>query len=494
MYDLISNNQRKSASTRLDHPPSAPATKSLIGNSLPKLRTNPRVGPPGGSTSARNSLLLHFSEVTATISNNNEEDSMPLSPAATSHLVEILQYCKTIIDFNNPQTMNSRCKKADYLTRLFNSVNNVHVFRNLTDDIRAEIFEMIKINLIREIPPIPLTIIYADSRVPLNTNSWLHLSLIHRILFSFVSNSEVSQLQNLLTKEFLTNFVALLESPDPKETAAVETFVLLVFDSVSGYRQILFQIIVRQILKYQENFALYPCVAPCLQFLLHFLKAQPLPLKPTFFQMYKTIIFPLMSSQLSSEFFSPFNQLAEFFVQQDPTISTWTLQEMVKHWPKTDTNKECSFISHFTYIAPYIPPNDILESGKIIFSILKQSLESLNFKTNVAALNVISNRNFIIVFSAFASQLIPLIMNGVNKCSQHWNVAVQKSAIDAVRVLVSVLSDIRKGIDLSLLEKEAQEKETVLISGWNFVLDEASKNDSTLDVETIKENISKLIV
>lgn len=422
----------------------------------------------------------------------NEEEAVPLSPAATSHLVEILNYCKIIVDFNNPQTLNSRCKKADYLTRIFNSVNNSHIFRSLTDDLRVEIFEMIRINVIREIPPIPLTIIYADSKVPLNTNSWLHLSLIHRILFSFVSNSETSFLQKLLTKEFLTSFVALLESPDPKETQAVEAFIILVFDSVSGYRQILFQIILRQILKYQDNYTLYPCISPCLRFLLHFLKAQPQPLKPPFFTMFKSIVFPLIYTQMAYEFAPPFTQLTEYFIQQDGSLSVWTLNELIKHWPKTDTNKECSYLGHFTTIAPYLPPNSILDCGKTMFTILQQSLVSLNFKINVAALSVIANRNFLIVFSSFSSQLIPMIMHGVDHCSHHWNVAVQKAAVDAARVLIGLNPDIGSKYDSSKAQQEKQAIKERLANGWMAVAQEAVKSDNSIEPDELLKLINAL--
>lgn len=461
-------------------------------NSLPKLRINPKSGPPSGFTSAKNLTLMQVS-VEQTQQEKQDETPLTLSPALATQFVEALQFCKTIVDFDNPQTINMRSKKADYLTKIFNTVNNVHVFRSLDESLRVELFDMIKVNILREIPPIPLTIIYADSRIPINTNSWLHLSTVHRILYSFVSNSEISALQNLLTKDFLTRYITLLESPDPKEIQAVESFILLVFDTVSGYRQIIFQIILRQLLKYRDNYMLYPCVAPCLRFLHHFLKAQTLPLKSPFFTLYKTIIFPLISSQMSSEFFGPFNQLAEFFESQDGTISTWTLYELVKHWPKTDTNKETAFLSHFSYLAPHLPPKDIESCGLIIFNILKESLDSLNFKTNISALNVITNKNFLIVFSSFSTKLVPIILKGVDRCSTHWNVVVSKAALDAARVLMSVNHDVGSRLEIGRIESERNRAIQSKRRNWEVLVEEVTKNDkNNFDKEEILQRIDVL--
>lgn len=417
---------------------------------------------------------------------------MPLAPATANHLHEIIQFCKIIVDFDNPQTMNNRSKKADYLTQIFNAVNNAHIFRGLDEALRVEVFEMVKINLIRVIPPIPLTIIYADSRIPINTNSWLHLSTIHKILYSFVQNSELSSLQILLTKDFLSGFAGLLESPDPKETQAVESFIQLVFDTVSGYRQIIFQIIIRQLLKYSDNYMLYPCVAPCLRFLLHFLKTQTLPLKTPFYSLYKNIIFPLICSQMSYEFFLPFNQLAEFYETQDGSIAAWTLQELVRHWPKTDTNKECAFLSHFTFIAPHIPAQDIEKSGYIMFSILKDSLASYNYKTNVAALNVISSKSFILVFASLASRLIPMVLSGIDRCSTHWNVLVSKAAVDAARIVMAIHHDAGSKLEIARQESEAKKVKAMKKGIWTQIVDLAEANNIDFDKNAVDEQIKDL--
>lgn len=490
MFGLISNKQRRSSTVRADAPLQTMPRKDNLVNSLPKLRANPRTSGVVSATS-RSSMPVQVTDIQSILKGVPEPQNT-LAPTSSALLLEMLQFCKVKVDFSNIQTMNHRSKKADYLTRVFNNVSNIQSFRNLSEELRKEIFKMVKVNLIREIPPIPLTIIYADSKIPINTNDWMHISIIHRILYSFVSNSETSSLKELLTKDFIEDFVGLFESPDPKETLAVENFVVLVFDTVAGYRQMVFQAILKQILKYRDNDKIYPCVAPCLRFMLHFLKSQQLPLKSPFFGLYKSIIFPLISTKMSSEFFLQFNQVAEFFVTQDKSLSTWSLKEMVKYWPMTDSNKECAFINHFGFIVSHIPPDDILECGQMIFKILHKSLFSYNFKVNAAALSLLSNKSFLVVFSPFFSQLVPVIMPGVDRCSQHWNQIVQKSATDAARVIVSANPDISQKFDKAKIEKDEQENREKSKNNWMTVLSAASKNDSTINTEKIEKSFASL--
>ena len=120
-------------------------------------------------------------------------------------------------------------------------------------------------------------------------------------------------------------------------------------------------------------------------------------------------------------------------------------------------------------------------------------MDSLNFKTNISALNVITNKNFLIVFSSFSTKLVPIILKGVDRCSTHWNVVVSKAALDAARVLMSVNHDVGSRLEIGRIESERNRAIQSKRRNWEVLVEEVTKNDkNNFDKEEILQRIDVL--
>ena len=479
--------QRKSASSRQEYQQrSVPAPKQPIKISaiFPQIRANTsrsinmagyniiaRQGPNSWQNGASQNQQTFVEPV----------EPVPISPGAQSHLIEMIEVCKLQVDFSDPKTMNLRNKKADYLTRILTMTNNLPYFRSLKPEVRDNLFKMLNLTINRKIPQIPLTVIYSDSKVPMPVPNWMHLSIAYKILQSFITNCDPTAIKEYITNDFILALTGLMESPDPQEQVAVEGIIRHIFDCVPGYRQIIFNAMLKELAKYKENKYLYTCVGPTLKFLLYFLRLQPTPLKLPYFNLFKVVIFPLISTQMACDFFPHLNNIAVFFEEKDKEISMWVLDYMLKTWPKTDTDKECSYIVHLCALAPNIPPERLLEAGKKIFGILRKCLLSNNFKVSVAALNVLQNQTFEFTFAGLSNELVPLILAGVNKCSKHWNQNVVKLAIDVARTLLNINSQIANK-DVANKVAEMQNTQTTNnMKFWLLISEEAQKNGHECD-------------
>ena len=412
-------------------------------------------------------------------------EPVPISPGTQSHLIDMIEVCKVQVDFTDPKSMNLRNKKADFLTRILTMTNNLPYFRSLKPEIRDNLFKMLQLTIIRKIPPIPLTIIYSDSKVSLPVPNWMHLSIAYKILQSFITNCDPTVIKDYITEDFINSLTSLMESSDPQEQVAVEGIIRHIFDTVPGYRQIIFNAMLKELAKYKENKYLYTCVGPTLKFLLYFLRLQPTPLKLPYFNLFKVVIFPLISTQMACEFFSHLNNISIFFEEKDNEISLWVLDYMIKTWPKTDTDKECSYLAHICALASHLPSNKLHEAGKKIYTILRRCLLSNNFKVSVAALTVLKNQTFEFTFAGLSNELVPLILAGVNKCSKHWNQNVVKLAIDVARMLLNMNSQIANKDVANQVAQMQNAKTTNNMKFWLLISEEAQKNGHECDIEKI---------
>ena len=454
------NRYRKSQSTRpAPALPVSSAPRQTPSSLLPKLRTNALHVPEGANATQRQTRFsLDPARAIAQSASNRNMKPSPPSPSLETRLSSFVEQCKVTIIPGDSKSILLRSKKADILTKIFCLVSNTDSIRSVSRKCRTELFGMLSETVNREIPQIPLVVIYSDEKVkPQTSENWMFLSIAHKIIQQMIINCDFDEISELLTKEFLVRYIALLEDQVVQEQALVENTVLTIYNSMPTMRITLFNLLLNQIRKYKDNPYIFPCVASTLRIITQFLKDIPRPFKPSYVKLFKEFIFPLISTQMSSEFFPQINRIGDMYYSDNENLTIWAVAYMHKYWPKTDTRKICAFINHIPVIAVHLTTQNTYPCGLLIFQFLAAALKSYNFQVSISALTVIKTTGFISTFGNYLDELIPILLAGINACSKHWNQTVVKTSFEVARIIIAI--NPQSSTPEVIVQKEKQQKD-----------------------------------
>ena len=478
------NRYRKSQSTRATPPLSVSSMQRQAPTSiLPKLRTNTLNVPENGNITQRPvRFSLDQTRVIAQSASNRIMKPSPPSPSLETRLTNFVEECRVTIIPGDSKSIVLKSKKADILTKIFCLASNPDSIKSVSHKCRTELFNMLSETVNREIPPIPLVVIYSDEKVkPQTSDNWMFLSIAHKIIQQMIINCDSEEISEFLTNEFLTHYIALLENQVMQEQVLVESNILTIYNSIPKMQITLFNLLLNQIRKYKYNPYIFPCVAPTLRIITQFLKDIPRPFNHSYIQLFKEFIFPLISTQMSSEFFPQINRIGEMYYTDNDNLTIWAVAYMHKYWPKTDTKKICAFINHIPIISAHLTSQSTYPCGLLIFRFLAAALKSYNFQVSFAALTVIKTTGFISTFSNYLDELIPILLSGINACSKHWNQLVVKASFEVARIIIAINPQSSTPEVIAQKEKQQKEYELTANQKWHTIeklAREVSKDNS----------------
>jgi len=405
-------------------------------------------------------------------------------------IIEIVEFCSRLCDFSDKNVKKIIAEKTQRLKRLNDIVSDPIALRAMDSSTLNGLFNMIQVNLIRDIPPPPPEYIYADSKVMYSASNWIHLGLIHKILHSIVVNYDPAIISNYLSKNFMAQYIYLLSSPDNSEQNTVEIFIYHVFNSVPGFRQVIFNTFVKLLKRYIDNSLYYQPVSMTLKFFLYYFKSLSSPLKPQYISLYQILIFPLISKPFMFDFFESFHLLSTFYVENIPNLASWSLEFMFKHWPVTDSNKITAFLAHLVPLASSLNVLTLKPLVRPIFLRLSSSLLSPNYKVSSTALELLLNPKFIFSFNSFSKEFIPLLFRGIDHCSRHWNQDVRKMSSEVYRTLFAIDSQTVNKLKMdSMPEMSSEDIPTARY--WLIIAQQSKSIDANIDLDIVRSYIEK---
>lgn len=331
----------------------------------------------------------------------------------------------------------------------------------LEDTVLGALIGRIKNQIFRDIPEIPKHIIYGDSSPNVNYSDWPRLRYYHRFAVTIIKGVRKELLLRWINKDFVLSVINLYNSWNADEQNSAVSLTEALFEHVPDSRSLILKTTRSTILQYLDGTKQFPCVAPCLKFYRRYMITISTSWTLEYTLMYKNIFMRLFATEFLPSFYVALRELCKVFYSSEVSLASLTLSFLLKHWPMTNSTKQMFFLQHLFDLAPLTKPAAMGADIKRMFKYIGESLASQNFKVCGAALTLISDLNWMCVFSASFRAVIPALLVHVDPLRTHWNEEVRDLAATAVASL--------QGVAEKLVIQRSEEKEEDREEIWQFI-------------------------
>lgn len=475
----LSNTKYKNQQKKLNPP-------SIVIPQLPQWKKISRINTP--------QTAMKFDTDTIFSSNINKNILHPLTPHVhlAAELGPLIKRCLQfmdypyvsqsgdLIDFFNANPDNPIIKKkTDTLNSILKYTTDP-ISRNATPSTALEyLFDMIEKHIFRPIPIFPPPNDFSEVAQFWIVKNWSHVQMVHKILQCLLNDQKI--FSTLLNDEFVYNLINQLCTPDSNERKEIETELKIIIKTFTNKRGYILRSILSKTIAYLDGDEfLADSVGSYLQLFLEFFSSQPI-IKPRYFLMFRTVFYPLYSTNLAPHFELPLQKLSSFFQSRDPKTAAWCLFYLKKHWPITSTKKQVMFLNQFLSLLPSIPMDIIENSKNVIVQIIISCIRSESYIISSKTMLICSDLNFLSIFSP---QFLEKIANAVENSINLWKKGQKELSENLLKTINSILENYQRPPQKNLIDKSFQ---------WEIIINAAAANNNGIIIENEMKKLETLV-
>ncbi|OHS96570.1 phosphoprotein phosphatase [Tritrichomonas foetus] len=351
----------------------------------------------------------------------------------------------------NTQTFNRyQYYKKEYLSQILEWLKENDFNSNINLVILDNIFEMVKINILRTFPsidPIVKVPLLGDS-INIHESNMYYLEIIYQIfnqLLSIPNNEMNDMLDKKLTNRFLSRFFGLFNSPDQQERTAVLQISHLIYKNFvnkrSTIREIIKNIFQTVVNENDKHFGMNELLILTHSFVNGFI----VPLKSDHISFYKHALLPLLTTHYLHLYCCHLFECINVFISKDTELLFFTIKIIFKYWPKTNSLKEIALEDLFIdLILNYFISGKVKFPNGIPKGTIHTLFDKIRFLLESGHINVISTilslwgKNEFLEFVTRNSKLIyPIILPTLNELSKfHWLPEIKQSSVSVILILM----------------------------------------------------------
>lgn len=307
-------------------------------------------------------------------------------------------------------------KKTDTLNSILKIVTDPVSRHGLAPDVFRMLYDMVLKHIFHPMPRVSKEAEFSEYTTTYYIKHWDHIVIVHQILRAMMCDH--SHFSPLLTKHFSKRMVDSLETPLRSEQQQFEETIKFIIENYIGQRQALLKHMISKIINYVENVIDYTCIASILRLLVtYFLSLEP-PLSTSNHKIFRTVLFPLISTYDSSNFEKPIQDLELIFASSEPANAFWCLQYLNNHWPKTSVKKETLFYNLFVNLLSLLPDTLFMTTAPIVVKLLSRCISSSNLSTCLFAIMFCDNQELLDTFKPvpelITEYLVPAVKDAIS--------------------------------------------------------------------------------
>ena len=362
--------------------------------------------------------------------------SRTVDPAFLDLLSRKINICCSKCDFSSPNTDNENKEiKTATLTEFYCMYHELKFATRLPMDVHMQIFSMCKTNIIRQIPIVDPRVLSSDSLPKFQDLEMMHLSLCYKILKQMISVCDKTPLINM---EFVVQLLKLFSAPDMNEREELAALLYSIYQIRSENSQEILNRVGLLLMEYKEKVIPPFCVVPSLIFLFRVFNNPNQPVSPVFYNVYKTYVLPLLSTQHLVLFFSPFNSLATSVASMSASMARIIIEHAVCQWPSTKPSKQECFVNLVTDVLCHLGRKDIVRMAKPIFRMYEMAAHS-TARVVEASFRIWNTKELRPKLLEYTKVIFPLVFSTyVSVSKTHWNTAIQTKALAVLKIMHSL--------------------------------------------------------
>lgn len=310
-------------------------------------------------------------------------------------------------------------KKLETLANIFRIVDDPVSRRSLPQSSIEELFEMIKLHIFHDIPAFKPPNEFSEIVATYVVKNWEHIEIVHMILQTLMKDQ--STFCHLIDKEFTFKLVRQLDTPVFEEQQEIEKDLKIILESYVGYRTHILHCMLTKLIAYLDGVKyLSWSVGPILRLFLSYFNSLSGPVKQSNFLLFRTVFYPLFSTELAYHFEAPLHDLALFFQARDPATALWCLQYLKNHWPRTSTRKQILFLHQITIFLPTLPATMFDKVGPLVLQVLTPYITSEHWQVSLNATLFCADDSFIDVYKPIPDAIEKYLIPAAKVLLGHW--------------------------------------------------------------------------
>lgn len=356
---------------------------------------------------------------------------------------EKLKQCSMLFDFTDQLSdFDDKEAKKKILQELIDSLQS-------TDGVPAEaypeVFEMLRANLFRALPPSNSLASVADfdpeEDEPTLEPSWPHLQLVYNFFLRLIElpNFHVNAAKEFVTEPFIVRLMDLFDTEDPRERDYLKTITHRLYSKFNKQRGFIRKQFNNIFYRFIYETGKHNGIAELLEITGAIINGFALPLKEEHKIFLRKVLIPLHKVS-SLGFFHP--QLAYCvvqFLEKDPGLTQTILLGLIRFWPKTDSAKEVMFLNEFEELLDVIEPLEFQKIQVALFKKLAQCVSSPHFQVAERSLYFWNNEYILSLMRDNNEVIIPLIFPMLFHTAQtHWNKTIHGLLYNAMKLLMEM--------------------------------------------------------
>ena len=372
-----------------------------------------------------------------------------ISEISQETILGLLTICNLNHDYSETDKylINNK-KRAKALKKLQEiSSKSFKIFLKFVNTNLEFVFKVIEKNIFRPLPDNISDYFTEDIDPECNHSKyepdWIYLDGIYDLLFFMIRHrSDIKNLKNYLTLEFITKLVDLIQSPNYSERQAIRNLYFCIYESHLYLKNEILKISKYFLMtKIQENYnylGVDELLNSHLSIVIHF----PIPLNKDHVEFFKVALVPLYGTHFSHLLESNLFTCCHHILMKDLSLAVYLIEYLLSHWPIVSCRKQVFFLNNIKKLISMFD----LSSDQILFTKILKRLalcySSPNLHVIYSAIIFVETESFLTSLKTQKQVFFPLIVNIVEESSKtHWNNQIKEIFNYLKDILISIDSD-----------------------------------------------------
>jgi hypothetical protein len=342
----------------------------------------------------------------------------------------------------------------------------------------SQVFQVMRGHIVHPCPDVSKLYVPGEAVVYCHLR---HLPTLTRVYGLF--HALMPQILSEVTDSFVRELMTLLHTSSQQEQELVLGAVKDIFES--QFQPLVLKSMFNIMAKYKEGYESSYAISPVIQFLVNYFASLDTVDLSEYFVLFRTLIYPLVTTHDCMQFYFKFQRLAEFFYRKDSTTAIWCIRYLFRHWPLTDSAKQVVFLHQVQCLMCSLSASYLGTLGEAFCSKLRLSFASDNFRVAQAAIEIFKDQVFTKTYIACCEKHVLSLVPILEKTSvSHWNSDVRKVAAE-IAVLIRQTSN-KRSAPMSRSDDAA-----TVVQNWQTVLGLAGMNHQGIDFSSSRLAMSR---
>jgi len=296
--------------------------------------------------------------------------------------VKKLKLCSIRFDFSEGSGQEREKEvKRQTLLELVDYVNSAK--GPFPDSVMPDFLTMVSSNIFRPLPTRAREMPFdPEEDEPVLEVAWPHLHIVYEFFLRFVvsSSTEAKVAKKYIDSSFITKFLELFDSEDPRERDYLKTILHRIYGKFMPHRSFIRKAISNVFFRFIYETERHNGIAELLEILGSIINGFALPLKDEHKQFLERALIPLHKPSCISQYHQQLSYCITQYLEKDPKLAEMVIKGLLKYWPLTNSGKEVLFLNELEELLELTQPTEFAKVAVPLFRTVANCINSQHFQ------------------------------------------------------------------------------------------------------------------